>query len=74
MQIEFKFKLKSSLWEEEIYWGQTPPNVKLKIFLQKNSKTSTPLHNIGRSHISLKENKYLLCMFINDDNLEIINY
>ena len=28
---------------KEIYRGQTPQNLKLKIFLQKNSKTSTPL-------------------------------
>ena len=42
MQIEVKLKLKIGLWEEEIYRGQTPQNVKLKLFLQKNSKTSTP--------------------------------
>ena len=43
MQIEFKLKLKIWLWKEEIYRGQTPQNLKLKIFLQKSRKTSTPL-------------------------------
>ena len=38
------------------------------------SKMSTPLHKMWCSHISLKENKYLLSIFINDDNLEIIKY
>ena len=42
MQIEVKLKLKLWLWKEEIYRGQTPQNLKLKIFLPKNSKTSTP--------------------------------
>ena len=75
-----KCKLKSSWNREvhyerkEIYQGQTPQNVKIKIFLQKNSKTSTPLHKICCSHISLQENEYLLLIFINDDNFEIINY
>ena len=37
-----QLKLRFWLWKEEIYWGQTPQNVKLKLFLQKNTKTSTP--------------------------------
>ena len=42
MQIEVKLKLRFWFWKEEIYRGQTPQNLKFKIFFQKNSKTSTP--------------------------------
>ena len=74
MQIEVKLKLKSLLWEEEIYRGQTPQNLKLKIFLKKKQQNEhTPAQN-GALTYFLKENKFLLCIFINDDNLQIIKY
>ena len=45
----------------------------LKIFLEKNSRTSTP-HQKRALTFSLKENKCLLCIFINNDNLAVIHY
>ena len=39
----------------------------------KNSKTSRP-HQKRVLTFSLKENKCLLCIFINNDNLAVIHY
>ena len=43
------------------------------IFAKKQQNEHTPTQN-GALTYFLKENKFLLCIFINDDNLEIIKY
>ena len=43
------------------------------IFAKKQQNEHTPAQN-GALTYFLKENKFLLCIFINDDNLQIIKY
>ena len=62
-----------------IVWGRNLPRTNFtksetqNIFAKKQQNENTPPQN-GALTYFLSENKFLLCIFINDDNLQIIKY